>query len=199
MDSLISVNRKISRVLVWLGGTMLVIASAYVSLDVLARKLFNYSFNGADEIAGYSLAISLTFGLAFALFERAHIRIDLAVAGLPFRLRSIFDLIAMAAFGLFIAVLSWYAFFKVMDTFANSSRSVTPLQTPLIIPQGLWLFGLLFCLFCAVCLFIAAILKLRQGDAEGFNQLVGAKSVDEEIQSELGTKPGPSAAAKGER
>jgi TRAP-type C4-dicarboxylate transport system permease small subunit len=199
MDSLISVNRKISRVLVWLGGTMLVVASAYVSLDVLARKIFNFSFNGADEIAGYSLAISLTFGLAFALFERAHIRIDLAVAGLPFRLRSIFDLIAMAAFAIFIAVLSWYAFFKVMDTFANSSRSVTPLQTPLIIPQGLWLFGLLFCLFCASCLFIAAMLKLRQGDAEGFNQLVGAKSVDEEIQSELGTKPGPSAAAKGER
>ena len=189
MDNLIEFNKKFSQILAWVAGTLLVLASSYVSLDVLARKIFNYSFNGADELAGYSLAISLTFGLSYALFQRAHIRIDLVAAKMPFRIRAALDIVAMAAFASFIAAVAYYAALKFGDTYTHSSRSVTPLQTPLVIPQGLWLFGLLFCLFCAICLIISACMKLAKKDYEGFEALVGLKSIDEEISDEIGTAP----------
>lgn len=185
LDQIVTFNKKLSRLLSWIGGIVLVLAAALVSIDVIARKLLNVSMAGADEIAGYALAISLSFGLSFALFQRAHIRIDIVAQSMPFKIRAVLDLIAMLAFTVFIGVLSYYAFNLVSDTFSNGSRSVTPLQTPLIIPQSLWLFGFLLCGFCGTMLFLAAIVKLRRKDFGGFEALIGVKTIDEEIAEEV--------------
>lgn len=185
LDAIDQFNRKFSRILVWVGGIILVLAAALVSLDVLSRKIFNVSMAGADEIAGYVLAICLSFGLSFALFQRAHIRIDVFVLALPFKIRAALDIIAMLAFTIFISILSYHAFNLVADTYANNSRSVTPLQTPLAIPQTFWLFGFLLCIFCSVTLMLSAIAKLARRDYHGFEALIGAKSVDDEIKDEV--------------
>ena len=40
-----------------IGGAMLIFAALMTTVDVILRKLFNWSFGGADEIAGYMFAI----------------------------------------------------------------------------------------------------------------------------------------------
>ena len=43
---------------------------------IIARKLFSYSLQGVDEIGGYVVAITGTFGFAYALINRTHTRIE---------------------------------------------------------------------------------------------------------------------------
>ena len=60
----------------WFGGTLVLLAALLIGVDVLMRKFFDRSIGGADELAGYSLAIGSAWGLGAALLDRAHIRID---------------------------------------------------------------------------------------------------------------------------
>ncbi|MDP3241857.1 MAG: TRAP transporter small permease subunit, partial [Reyranella sp.] len=60
----------------WFGGALVLLAAVLIGIDVLMRKFLALSIGGADELAGYSLAIGTTWGLGAALLDRAHIRID---------------------------------------------------------------------------------------------------------------------------
>ena len=53
-----------------------------VTVDTIARKLLNFSFQGTDELGGYALAVGSSLAFTVALIERAHIRIDLLHAKL---------------------------------------------------------------------------------------------------------------------
>ena len=55
--------------------------------EIIARKLFNHSLQGVDEIGGYVVAIIGTFGMALAAVERAHTRIDVLLLGYQKRFR----------------------------------------------------------------------------------------------------------------
>ena len=65
------------------------------------------------------------------------------------------------------------------------SHATSPLQTPLWLPQSLWLAGLV--LFAVVALLLAlhaGLLMLR--DRAALNRLYGPPSLDEEIATEVG-------------
>ena len=69
-------------------------------------------------------------------------------------------------------------------TWENGSRAITPLQTPLILPQSLWLAGwVLFCL-CLLLVIWGMISALAKGDMARARSLGGVLSVDEEIEEE---------------
>jgi hypothetical protein len=62
---------------------------------------------------------------------------------------------------------------------------MTPLQTPLWIPQGLWLLGLgLFFITCVVMI-ITVGRCLRKGDVAQVNRLAGSFTVEEEAEDEI--------------
>jgi len=109
MLPLVSSLHKLSRVFVWIGGILILGSAALVTVEVILRKVFNTSIGGADELSGYAFAIATTLGFAFALFERAHIRVDALLIVLPRPMR-----IAISFFGLglligFAAIIGWQA------------------------------------------------------------------------------------------
>ncbi|MEO1749103.1 MAG: TRAP transporter small permease, partial [Pseudomonadota bacterium] len=151
-----SMAHRLSRLLAWIGGGMLLGASALVTVDVLARRLFNTTLGGADEITGYCFAVGTSLSLAFALFERAHIRIDAAYQFMPTRIRITLDIIGVAALTGFTALIAWMGWGLVADTLQYNSRSITPLNVPLAIPQIPWLMGWFFAVVAGVLLLITA-------------------------------------------
>ena len=184
MNSLVSSLHGLSRVLVWIGGVLILGSAVLVTIEVLLRKFFNYSIGGADEISGYAFAVATTLGFAFALFERAHIRVDALLVTLPRGAR-----IALSFFGLalligFAGIIGWQAWGLVGDTLQHGSRSITPLRTPLAIPQIPWLFGWAFFVLCGIVLFIASLWTLIKGDAAATERMIGAKTLDEQIEDE---------------
>ena len=56
------------------------------------------------------------------------------------------------------------------------------MQTPMVLPQGVWWIGLLWFAFMAVLLPLQAILRFLAGDQRGFDKLIGSLRVSEEIE-----------------
>ncbi len=155
--------------------------SLLIVFEILGRKILNVSVQGVDEIGAYVVAITGAFGMSLAAWNRAHTRIDVLLARLPLRTRSLLDCmayLALALGALFIASMAWRV---LSETIAFKSVSSTPLQTPLWIPQLMWFTGLLFFSFVAVFMCIRGCLLFVKGSPEALHFLAPT-SVREEIE-----------------
>ncbi len=134
-------------------GIALIGLSVFVSIETIARKAFNFSFQGADELGGYVLAVGSSLAFIVALVERAHIRIDVLHVRFPEKLQATVDwlsIVSLAALGLFMIYVGRIV---IIDTLSYGSTAATPWATPLIYPQSAWYAAL--CLFALVALILA--------------------------------------------
>jgi len=183
-DRIMAVSLRMSQMAVWVGGALILFAALMVTTDVLSRKVFGISLGGSDEISGYLFAISTALAFPFALLHRANVRIDALYVHFPGRLRAALDIVGLSFLALFAGFVTWRGIELVLTTWKNGSHSITPLQTPLILPQSLWLAGwLLFCVTIALLLYgmISAFLR---GRLDRVQSLGGALSMEEEIEGE---------------
>ena len=89
-----------TRLATWMAracGLALLLSVAMITGEVVSRRLFGISVVGADEIAGYVLAVSVTWGCSLAVIRRAHVRIDILHAALPRPAQAALDLLALLA------------------------------------------------------------------------------------------------------
>ena len=185
MDRLLEYARLLSRVGAWFGGALLIVAAFIIGIDVVIRKLFNSSIGGADELSGYALAIGSAWSFAFALTERAHVRIDSLYVTLPARLCALLDILGLTVFMLFLAMVTWYGYGVLLNTIEFDSHSMSPIATPLIYPQFLWVLGLGWFVVIAVLLLGRAMMALIFGDMDTVQRLIGSRTVVQEIGDEL--------------
>lgn len=160
-------------------------AALLIGVDVTLRKFFATSIGGADELAGYALALGTAWSLAAALLDRAHIRIDSLYVLLPRRVRLALDFFGLSLFISFFALIAWHGWSVVQQSWVSASRSQSALATPTVIPQAIWLLGLALFFLVGVALLAHALLlisKGRQGDAE---RAISTRSAAEEVQEEI--------------
>ena len=155
--------RRLTRWGLWFGGALVLLAAILIGIDVVLRKLFNASIGGADELAGYALALGTAWSLAAALLERAHIRIDSLYVLLPNRLRLVLDFAGLALFIAFFGLIAWHGSSMVMQSWRSASRSQSALQTPTVIPQSIWILGLVIFVVIGALLFLHALMLVRRG------------------------------------
>lgn len=193
MDPLLRLAHRVARLGAWLGGGLIIAASLLVGVEVVIRKAFSLSIGGADELSGYALAISTAWALAFTLLERAHIRIDSLYVHLPVRLRALLDIAGVALLTAFFGLVTWYGYGVFSTSWALDAHSLSPLGTPLVVPQLIWVAGLVMFLAIALLLLIRAIGALITGDLATLQRLVGSRTMREEVEAELGgiDQPGP--------
>ena len=184
MNSILNFAHKTSRIFVWIGGTLIILSALLVTVEVFLRKVFNVSIGGADELSGYAFGIATSLGFAYTLFERAHIRVDALYNLFPNSLKimaNLLGIILLAGFAGVICVMAWGL---VADTISHNSHSITPMRTPLALPQIPWLIGWLFFLACCVLLIVASLKALITREFETLNRLIGTKTIDEQIEDE---------------
>ena len=169
----------------WFGGALVMLAALLIGIDVVLRKFFALSIGGADELAGYALAIGTTWGLGAALLDRAHIRIDSLYLLFPQKLRLVLDLAALVLLVGFFALIAWHGMSVVSQSWVSESRSQSALETPTIIPQAMWLAGLVVFVAIGVVLLIDALRIIAAGNLRGAARLVGTRSAEEEVQDEI--------------
>jgi TRAP-type mannitol/chloroaromatic compound transport system permease small subunit len=184
-DPLLRVARAVSHAGVWLSGALLVGAAGLVGVDVVLRKVFDMSVGGADEISGYVLAIGSAWAFGYCLLDRGHIRIDSIYVWLPARARAVLDVTAVFVFTAFMALVTWHAWGVLDQSWSVGARSISPLATPLVIPQAVWLVGLLSVLFAGVALLARAVPALARGRDAEVGRLVGYRTLSEELETEL--------------
>ncbi len=181
---ILSAAHGTSRALVWVGGGLILLSALVVTLEVFLRKLLGISLGGADELSGYAFGVATSLAFAYALFERAHIRVDALYNFFPGWLRMVASFFGLLLLIGFVAVVGAMAWGLVADTLTHGSRSITPMRTPLAIPQIPWLAGWLFFGACGLLICLAALVRLLGGDAAGAYRLIGTKTIDEQIEDE---------------
>lgn len=185
MDDALTGARRFARWGLWFGGALILLAAVLIGIDVLMRKFLDRSIGGADELAGYALAIGTAWGLGAALLDRAHIRIDSLYVLFPQKLRLALDVTALVLLVGFFALVGWHGLGVVSQSWTSGSRSQSALETPTVIPQALWIAGLAAFVVVGVLLLLAALKLALSGDLRGMAQLVSTRSAEEEVEDEI--------------
>jgi TRAP-type C4-dicarboxylate transport system permease small subunit len=175
--------QRISRILAWIAGAIILFGcSALITIDVITRYLFKRGMVESFEISGYALAACIGLGMAFTVTSKSNIRVDILLNALPDRIRVACDILASLALALIAAALAWYSFGTVHQSWAMNAKSISMLQTPMVLPQGIWWVGLFWFACMAVLIPVQALLRLIRRDRQGFDSLVGSLRVVDEIE-----------------
>ena len=176
---------RLKAILADIFGIIFLALSIIVAVEALARKLFNFSLQGADELGGYALAIGSTIGFALAIGGRNHVRVDVFHARLSPVLQAVLNWLSAVSLGAVALFLAAICLRVPLDTLAYGSTAQSPWATPLIWPQSLWYLGLLlFALFAAIAA-ARATRMLVAGRFDLLNEEFHPKSTKEELKDEL--------------
>jgi TRAP-type mannitol/chloroaromatic compound transport system permease small subunit len=171
-----------------IGGGMLLLCALSIVVEVLLRKFANYSIEGIDEYAGYALSIGVAVSLPYAVLKRANIRVDAVYNLLSEKSSAILDWLSALSMALFAGFLVYSSY----DVFSSSLRfdatSNTPLSTPLWIPQAIWFFGFALFLITSLVISLLATFYLCKGKMVEIKELVGGKSIQDELEEEIQNK-----------
>lgn len=141
-----------------LSALALVLMTLLITIEVIGRNFFSVSTLVSDEMAGY-LLVALTFlGLAATLRQGGLIRVDVYRRRLRGRGRRVLDVILYVLASVYTAVLVWYAWRFVLESYRFKTTSIYFTATPLWIPHGLMALGaslLLLELLAALCVTVA--------------------------------------------
>lgn len=165
-------------------GWALLALAGLVGFEVIARKFFAYSLKGVDEIGGYVLAVASAAGFIYTLALGGHIRVDIVFKYLGARWRAALHAIAYASLAAFAALLVWRAAAVWLQSSSLDAVAPTPLATPLVLPQGLWVFGLAaFALFAVILAIEIGWTLVRNGAAE-VDRRFHADRLEDELKAE---------------
>lgn len=177
--------RRMTRFGLWFGGALILLAAVLIGVDVVLRKMFETSLGGADELAGYALALGTAWSLGAALLDRAHIRIDSLYVHFPRSLRLALDFAGLALFLAFFGMIAWHGWGVVRQSWVSGSRSQSALSIPTVIPQTAWLLGLVVFVAVGVALLVHAFVLVARGRAEVAAGLISTRSAEEEVEDEI--------------
>lgn len=153
-------------------GVLLLLTVGFTIADISLRAMGN-SLGGSDEISGYVMAIVASWGLGYALIERAHVRIDLLRRRLLGRVRSVLDVSALATTAIVAVVVAWRAWPVLSKSLERGATANTPLETPLWWPQSLWFAGWVLFAVTAIGVVVVTVLYASIDDEAGLESIAG--------------------------
>ncbi|TCP78511.1 TRAP-type mannitol/chloroaromatic compound transport system permease small subunit [Pseudomonas putida] len=175
----------IAKASTWVGGFALLGCALLIGIDLILRKTLGISMGGADEIAGYILAVTSAWAFPVTLLKRSHIRVDILYARLGLKPRVALDLFALACMAVLVSTLAFHAWNVLQDSIDYRSVSNTPLQVPQWIPQSIWFAGYLFFALTLLSLALVSLGDLLRGRWGAVSALIGINTVEQEIEEEL--------------
>lgn len=176
---------RIERILANAFGFVFLFLAFFVSAEAIARKLFNTSLQGADELGGYALAVGSTLGFTLAVVGRNHIRVDVVHELLPGGVQALLNWLSSLMLAVLALLIVIVCLQVLKDSIAYGSTASTPWATPLVWPQSVWYAGMIVFAACAAAYALRATLLLVSGRIAALNHEFQPKSVKEELAEEM--------------
>jgi len=118
----------------YLSGACIVAIMVLILAQIVGR-FFGFIIPSAEDFAGYALAASIFFGLAYTFREGGHIRVTLAIQRLPRYWRRLQEL-SVLLFGLVLSgFMTWYCWFMVWESYVFEEMTHGYIAMPLWAPQ----------------------------------------------------------------
>ena len=178
-------STRISRWFAWGGGAMILGSAVLITLDVIFRNLVKTTYFESFELSGYAFAISTSFGLAYAFFSKAHIRIEVIYNLLPKKARAWFDVVSVLTLAAIALTLTYWCADTVLQNGASGARSNSTLGLLLVIPQSIWLLGLAWFAFVVSSTAAVALVRALFGRIDAITAELGVSTLDEEVSASL--------------
>ena len=118
----------------YIAGTFLVSIAVLIAAQVVGR--FLAVAVDATELAGYCLAATTYFGLAYTFRKGSHIRVDLVIRYANERLRRAVEIWCCGAAMLLLGYFSYYVVIMVWKSYIYGDVSTNLVAIPLWIPQS---------------------------------------------------------------
>lgn len=153
---------QLSKVLHYVGGTVLGLLVFFITVDVIGRYGFNRPIKGDFELVVLAAGIVGSFSLAYTLVGDGHIRIDIATSHFPRGVRRTLDIVAYL-FGLI---------FWVLVTWRSVVYGITVKKSNLVsgmLPIPVYPFVFIVAFGCAVLCFVFLV-KFVYSSTEGVNR-----------------------------
>jgi TRAP-type C4-dicarboxylate transport system permease small subunit len=177
--------QRVATLMGYVAGWNYIACALFITFDVVARSAFGFSSKTTVEITGYSLAGGIAWGLAHALAQRCHIRVDVLVNRFAARPRQFLHALALLLLVAFATFIAWVATELVGESWLFDAHDTSALSIPLILPQGLWSFGLVFLAVLSFVLFVEVALLLLSGRGAEVEKLLGPRTLQDETKEAL--------------
>lgn len=138
---------KLSEAAGYISAIFMILIVILINTEIIVRSFFDSSTYIADEYSSYFLVAVVLLGLAYALKEEAHIRVEVIRGRLPEKGKQIFDICGTLAGLALTLFITYHATQMVWDSYSLEITADSISETPLFIPQlmipiGLLLFAL---------------------------------------------------------
>jgi len=139
---ILDVTDVVVRAMAYVSGIVFLLLSFYMTLDVIGRKFFHISSAITDEIGGYGLAFGGMWAMAWTLRSGGHVRIDVLLPRLPFRMQVVLGYISITLMAFFAGMVAIYCWQLAIDSWVAGARATSFVRTPLFVPQALMATGI---------------------------------------------------------
>lgn len=175
MTRIVILLKRINDWVAIIAGVALLAGVVLILGEIILRGV-GVPFTGSDELSGYLMASISSWGISYALLNKAHVRIDVLRTKATRPFRCVFDLIAIASVA-FVAIYIASKAISVVEKSAHSGALAnTALATPLIIPQSIWFAGWVWFAVSASILFVVGLLLFLARRYEQVDDVLGTES-----------------------
>jgi len=175
MKPLLSSLKKINEYLAIAAGLLLLLTVIITLFDITARP-FGMSLGGTDELSGYAMAITTSWGVSYALTDMAHVRIDLLRTRFTSVGQAMFDAIAIISLAGVAVIIAYRVWPVLAKTIKNGSTANTTLETPLWIPQIFWMAGWVWFAVSAVIIAVSVVIYILSKNSDKVNDIAGLRN-----------------------
>ncbi len=125
----------------FVGGVLIVLTALSVGYEIIMRYFFNAPTTWTMEMGIYAIIASTFLSLAYALKEKAHVKVDFITAKLSGGTAIILEIFTCLLSIVYCLILTWKGIEMIYFTFQKWEVSPTVLNVPLVFPQFFIPFG----------------------------------------------------------
>ncbi|MGA0598450.1 TRAP transporter small permease [Enterovirga sp. CN4-39] len=118
-----------------LAGTLIFLAVALMTVEILLRNVFGTSIVGVEQIGVFLIAWSVFLGAAFGVARNIHVRVDVLQMMMPRPIRLVCEIVGWSGALIFSLALAWSGYKLVEETQMLGDTTVGLMRIPMWIPQ----------------------------------------------------------------
>lgn len=119
----------------WVSGIAVLLMTLLITVEVVGRRVLNFTTLIADEFSGYLLVVITFMGAAYTLKAAGFTRMELVYNQFKTTGRWVLDFVFNLVSLAFLIILDYWLWDHIISNYRSGMASISILQTPLYIPK----------------------------------------------------------------